>query len=866
MEYQNRMKKQLLLLVCVLTAACLLFGGVSAATTAEATGACTNAVAEGIEYFIPYTALAAQSDEWRAQLTAKASIRPDGGKAGDIVAIELQVVNSSTRYQCTNEVACDGSGNCDYSCNSLPKNGIISGVYLRYIPSVSEDTKINFKVRDALDKDNVLLNANGVVKMPPYPCARNDLQKDFKAADGSQLILNTDSSCSSGGDLTTGVKFYEQQPPFAMVNIIPGDKLEGDRVRVAVSPKVSYSYKIDLVFAKFDKTSGKPESSPSVFVAYKYDPDDPDNPTITYSGFDVDADALPLTLVYGTLYNVSTTQKNLFGNDDYPTSTDFEIKFWYENTAGTLGYENSAFHFKRNLNVQFAPVCTAAEKANSQTGIGTGLYDPCGKTDQTFFADLTYVDSGSLKGVEVPSIGTINPLPTKEPKKAENYWFATRKCADSTCDTVKTTTAEVYSITYVDGSKTYKTSRPNGHAIHSPGSARGFSLKPYKSSSNEFTITGVRLTVREPGTYVVYGFITEKQAKQVAPTGGYAAKFYVVVPAKDQLDTCSTLANNGYFRAWWDDCQDSDKTQLLKFEHIAGAEEAWVRNSSSHGVHFPYVAKWSYVPQKMEVASLSCKFEALDAKGQPAKGYCRPNDVYVPPYTKVTITGGSLYMDSIPKSDEYRVAYAREETYNIAHLYFEIYVKECDKVKKIPDTGISLRSPLKVDTKVNAKPEEATSYVFTGNSLRIPAIGLGMETPIPIVHVYYKEGAENLEWDLSTLGNYVGELEGGAYLPYAGNSALTGHYYSMGVFKNLEYLNLDDEIIVFGNDGIKYTYRVVQKFIAQPEDVYEMFQLVGERSLTLVTCENYNLVTDTYERRQLIRATIASQEPYEVNW
>ncbi|MBR6088485.1 MAG: sortase, partial [Anaerolineaceae bacterium] len=272
-------------------------------------------------------------------------------------------------------------------------------------------------------------------------------------------------------------------------------------------------------------------------------------------------------------------------------------------------------------------------------------------------------------------------------------------------------------------------------------------------------------------------------------------------------------------------------------------------------------SKWSYIPQNLQIASLTCKFEALSSAGRPADGYCNPEDVYVPPYTKATITGGTLYLEKYPAYDEYFVAYAREETYNISHLFFSIQVKPCEN-KRIPNTGISLRSPLKGSESVDA----ATSYVFTGNSLRIPAIGLGMETPIPIVHVYYEEGSNDMEWDLSTLGNYVGELEGGAYLPYAGNSALTGHYFSAGVFKNLEHLNMEDEIIVFGNDGIKYTYKVIQKFIAQPTDVYEMFQQVGERSLTLVTCENYNLVTDEYERRQIIRATIDSMEPYVVNW
>ena len=445
-----------------------------------------------------------------------------------------------------------------------------------------------------------------------------------------------------------------------------------------------------------------------------------------------------------------------------------------------------------------------------------------------------------------------------------------RKCANSTCSSVTTTQSYVHSVTVMDGDSMSKTYKYNGTIYHNPGTRSQFSMRLYKKGvigTVDYQITGVRIAADGPGTYVVYAFPEKSQLDRIQPDDSLVgAKFYVTVPAKDELGACSTLANNGYFRAYWDDCQGAETTQLLKFEHIRDTEEAWIRNTSAHGIHFPYVSEWSYVPQKLEVASLTCRFEALDAAGQPGKGYCRPNDVYVPPYTKVTITGGTFYLTGVPKADEYFVAYARRETYNISHLFFQIGIKACENVKKIPDTGISLRSPLKVDAKVNTQPEEATSYVFTGNSLRIPAIGLGMETPIPIVHVYYKEDSENLEWDLSTLGNYVGELEGGSYLPYGGNSALTGHYYSMGVFKNLEYLNMDDEIIIFGNDGIKYTYRVVQKFIAQPEDVYEMFQQVGERSLTLVTCENYNLVTDTYERRQLIRATIVSQEPYEVNW
>ena len=118
----------------------------------------------------------------------------------------------------------------------------------------------------------------------------------------------------------------------------------------------------------------------------------------------------------------------------------------------------------------------------------------------------------------------------------------------------------------------------------------------------------------------------------------------------------------------------------------------------------------------------------------------------------------------------------------------------------------------------------------------------------------------------STLGNFVGELEGGSYIPYGGNSVLTGHYSPFSqsmVFTNLGGINLEDEIIVYATDGVKYTYKVVQKFMTDPSDVYEMFQQVGERSITLVTCDKYNSSKDEYERRLLIRAVIDSQAPYE---
>ncbi len=884
--------KSLLILLSVVLSACMLVSGTIAAYSSVATGACTNMQTEGIEYLVYFGADNKEADKWRTNLTAQVVLSSDGTtSAGRVSSMEMETSNSSIRYQCT-EVMTN-----EFSCNSMPINASITGVYIHYIPDtsvVTEKTNIRFKVFQTANPDPILMESPAIVEYPPYPCSRNYLvTRDFVAEDGKKLIINT-TDCDKNGlkspDDKSGtppvynvneehqnVTFLEQMDPFAFVNVLSTDTLDDSRLRLTISPEVSYNYTLTMLFEDFQEhkytISWDYDGNTKTLSALPAISKDPS----TAPDFDALTEAnLPLTLISGTFEKISANGTDIWGNQNFPTSTDFDIKFWYTNTEGTLGYENAVFHFNRKLNIQFAPYCTKYADTMPMTGAAETLYDICDSTRQLFAADLTGGDP--TKGVKL-NTGMISFYNTNATDKSyvnngtsepggevPAHYFAVRKCVDAACASTTTTQAYLYSITVSDGTHMSRTYGNSGTTYHKPGTTSVFKLRAYGDNpgltpaKHPFMITGVRLMVDEPGTYVVYPFLAtaETWKKDVINDSDAAGKFYVTVTTNDSLNACSTLANNGYFKALWNDCMDPGLTQLMPFEHIQGKEEAWVRNTSGFGVHFPYVSEWSYVPQQLEVASLTCKFEALSAAGRPGDGYCRPTDVYVPPFTKVTITGGTLYLSSSPKYDDYYVAYARRDTWNISHLFFSIQVKECENAK-IPDTGISLRSPLKVNESVDA----ATSYVFTGNSLRIPAIGLGMETPIPIVHVYYNEGSSDRGWDLSTLGNYVGELEGGTYLPYAGNSALTGHYYSMGVFKNLEGLNMGDEIIVYGNDGVKYIYKVVQKFITQPTDVYEMFQQVGERSLTLVTCENYNIVTDEYERRTIVRATIDSQDLYE---
>ncbi|MBQ6502362.1 MAG: sortase [Flexilinea sp.] len=908
MKSGNKLLQWLTLVLCVVMAAGVL---AQTAGAAEPTGKCTHATNEGIEYFTPWGVLAADANKWRAELDVTVKRADNGNSAGRVAAMELELVNSSIRYQCT-EIG-SSLGHTTFSCNSMPNNSLISGVYFLYVPAVTEGTDISFSVTQAFAPNDTLFGTRATVQYPPYPCARNLDTADFVASVGNAIVFYTGKDCSSPTPLDIdkqSVEFFEQPDPFAMVNILSTGTttLDGgeitivgntvtknpDKSRVMMNVNIdalyNFNYDLELHFRDNNgvrrgvlynhtwnsetKTSTVKINSKDYTVSIK-------GATETVQGIHgLTNDSFPLTLIGGRISNLAQAETDGWGNPVFPPDADLDIFFWYENTEGTLGYQNSIFHIERHLNIQFSPEC-------SLTAPSAALYDPCQATRQMFTAKLsdpiTIAEGTALPYGTGTATRKVDTATTGANTDLYNFWFMTRKCVNATCDWATSTSAYPYSVSIADGGGSER-SYGNSAVYSDIGTRTLFKIRPFGDSSKgrPFAINGVRLVVDEPGTYVIYAFAKySARSESTLNASDYITRFYVTVNDKDQFDTCSSLANNGYFKANWNDCLDSRLTQLLTFEHIAGKEEAWMENRSNVDIYFPYVQEWSYLPQELQIASLTYTAAALSDAGQPGRAWCSPEGCMVPPYTKLTITGGTFYLDSAPKFDDYRVAYARRETYNIAHLFFSIYVKECEK--KIPNTGISLRTPLKVNEridaaapitsitrnsfqsplKVNAKVNNATDYVFTGNSLRIPAIGLGMETPLPIVHVYYEDGSDGMKWDLSTLGNYVGELEGGSYIPYGGNSVLTGHYWSGGVFKNLEHLNLEDEIYIYGNDGVKYIYKVVQKFIAQPDDVYEMFQQVGDSSLTLVTCENYNLVTDEYERRYIVRAVLESQDLYE---
>ena len=116
------------------------------------------------------------------------------------------------------------------------------------------------------------------------------------------------------------------------------------------------------------------------------------------------------------------------------------------------------------------------------------------------------------------------------------------------------------------------------------------------------------------------------------------------------------------------------------------------------------------------------------------------------------------------------------------------------------------------------------------------------------------------KFDISWLGQQVGWLDGTAYPGLAGNSLLTGHVYDAngqpGPFRWLVNLKYGDLVIVHAN-GPKYTYQVQT---SQPEvavsELYKVFRHEDLPWLTLITCRGYDVKTDTYLWRSVVRAVL----------
>jgi sortase A len=102
----------------------------------------------------------------------------------------------------------------------------------------------------------------------------------------------------------------------------------------------------------------------------------------------------------------------------------------------------------------------------------------------------------------------------------------------------------------------------------------------------------------------------------------------------------------------------------------------------------------------------------------------------------------------------------------------------------------------------------------------------------------------------------IGHFPGTAKLGYEGNSALAGHRsYALGkMFNRLNELVNGDMITIITKKG-SYTYKVYEKFVVLPEDVYVLSKVKNDNVITLVTCTPVRIAT----HRLIVRARLMKE-------
>ncbi len=119
-------------------------------------------------------------------------------------------------------------------------------------------------------------------------------------------------------------------------------------------------------------------------------------------------------------------------------------------------------------------------------------------------------------------------------------------------------------------------------------------------------------------------------------------------------------------------------------------------------------------------------------------------------------------------------------------------------------------------------------------------------------------------WDVTWLGNDTGWLNGTAFPTWNGNSVLTAHVTNAdglaGPFAALKSLKYGDQIIVHMG-GVKYIYEIRNSRLVRSYSTSFAFEPLQDHSyLTLITCQGYNPINESYLFRRVVRAVLISVE------
>jgi len=163
----------------------------------------------------------------------------------------------------------------------------------------------------------------------------------------------------------------------------------------------------------------------------------------------------------------------------------------------------------------------------------------------------------------------------------------------------------------------------------------------------------------------------------------------------------------------------------------------------------------------------------------------------------------------------------------------------------LPDTGFT------PGMLTQLPPQQGVGYnPLPGTWLEIPDLGVNNR----ILFVPLTDSG----WDLTWLSNNIGHLEGSTILTDVGNSVLTAHAVLSnglkGPFGDLSSLRWGQKVILHSN-GVQYVYEVRLNYIVRPENHF-VFRQDGYAWLTLITCRDYDALSDTFLFRDVVKAVL----------
>ncbi len=167
----------------------------------------------------------------------------------------------------------------------------------------------------------------------------------------------------------------------------------------------------------------------------------------------------------------------------------------------------------------------------------------------------------------------------------------------------------------------------------------------------------------------------------------------------------------------------------------------------------------------------------------------------------------------------------------------------------LPATGF----PVGPITHLPTQPADKTYASFSDLWLEIPKLKVStLIVGVPLS----KDG-----WDVTWLGADAGWLNETAFPTWAGNSVITAHVWDAfnqpGTFYNLKKLGYGDLIKIHAFEQV-YNYEVRQTKRIAPDNFNAALKHEDKAWLTLITCEDYRLLFQTYSHRRMVRAVLVS--------